>query len=66
MEARSCVRHAQEHKVRPGQVAQLPGHRPVHQKLLGLILSQGTHLGCGCVPKWGAYRRQLIAVSLSH
>ena len=42
-------------------------HHPVHQKVtgLGVIPSQGTYLGCGFRPHQGAYRRQLINVSLS-
>ena len=31
-------------------------------KFVGLIPSQGTGLGCGFGPQWGAYERQLINV----
>lgn len=32
-------------------MAQLAGHRPLHQKLAGLISGQGTHLGWGLYPR---------------
>ena len=28
-------------------------HRPIHQKVVGSIPSQGTHLGCGFDPRLG-------------
>ena len=29
-------------------------HHPKHQKVASLISSQGTYLGCGLSPHWGA------------
>ena len=37
----------------PGQVAQLVGVLFVHQKVVGLIPSQGTYLGHGFNPRLG-------------
>ena len=34
-------------------VAQLVGHPPVNRKVVGLIPSQGTYLGCGFDPRSG-------------
>ena len=39
-------------------------HHPIHQKVVGLIPSQGTYLGCR-FNGWGAYRRQPIDVSFT-
>ena len=39
---------------------------PVHQNIVGLMPSQGTHLGLGSIPTQGACGEQLITVSLSH
>ena len=51
-------------KDHPGQVVLLE-HCPLHQKVVGLIASQGTYLGCRFDP-WSVYRRQSINVSHSH
>ena len=40
-------------------------HRPTPQKVVGLIPSQGTYLGCGLSPWLGVYGRQPTDVSLS-
>lgn len=37
---------------------------PVHREVVGLIPSQGTHLGCGLNPWLGRVWRQLIDVSM--
>ena len=39
-------------------VAQLVGHHPEKQGVMGLIPSQGTCLGCGPGPQLGVYERQ--------
>ena len=46
-------------------VAQWTERRPVHQRVTGLIPSQGTCLGCGPGPQRGAHEKQpRIDVSL--
>ena len=46
-------------------VAQWIGHQTVKQRITSLIPSQGTCLGCGPGPQWGAHeRRPHIKVSL--
>ena len=47
-------------------MAQLVGHHPANQRVVGWIPSQGTFLGCGFGPGRGAYKRQLVNVSPSH
>ena len=47
-------------------VAQWAGHHPVNQQVMGLILSQGTCLGCRPGTGQGACERQMINVSLTH
>ena len=44
-------------------VAQWIEHRPVNQKVTGSIPSQGTCLGCGAGPQFGAHE---IDVSLTY
>ena len=44
--------------------AQLGEHCPVKWKVISLIPSQGTCLGCRPGPQFGVYERQLIDVSL--
>ena len=39
-------------------MAQWIEREPVNQKVAGLIPSQGTGLGCGPGPQWGAHERQ--------
>ena len=39
-------------------VAQWIEHRPLNQRVAGLISSQGTCLGCGPGPQLGALKRQ--------
>ena len=39
---------------------------PVCRKDMGSFPGQDTCIGCGFVPSWGTYERQLINVSLSH
>ena len=49
-------------------VAQWIEHRPVKQRVAGLIPSQGTCLGCGPGPRWGVCVRgnhTLMFLSLS-
>ena len=45
-------------------VVQLVGCHPANRKVVGLIPSQGTCLGCRFSPSWVVYKRQLIDVSL--
>ena len=46
-------------------VTQWIEHQPVNQRVASLIPSQGTCLGCGSGPQYGAHERQLhIDVSL--
>ena len=40
-------------------------YHPINWKIVSLIPSQGTYLGFGFGPRWGAYGRQPIDVSLS-
>ena len=48
-------------------VAQWIEHWPVNEMVAGSIPSQGTCLGCGPGPQWGAHERQPhIDVSLPH
>ena len=47
-------------------VAQWVGHHPADQRVTGSIPSQGTCLGCGPGPRWGAHGRQPIDVSRTH
>ena len=46
--------------------ARLIGHLSTKQKAASSVPSQGTCLGCGLVPSWGARKRQPVDVSLSH
>ena len=47
-------------------LAQWIEHQPINQRATGLILSQGTWLGCGPGPQWGPHKIQApIDVSLS-
>ena len=39
-------------------IAQWIEHQPVNQRVTGLILSQGTYLGCRPCPQWGVHERQ--------
>ena len=39
-------------------VAQWIGYQRVNQRVTGSIPSQGTCLGCGPGPQWGAHERQ--------
>ena len=39
-------------------VAQWTECQPVNQMVAGSIPSQGTCLGCGTGPQWGAHKRQ--------
>ena len=39
-------------------VAQWIEYQPVNQRVIGSIPSQGTSLGCGPGPQWGACERQ--------
>ena len=39
--------------IHPPQVAQLGEHRPIHQKVMGLISDRGAYLGCGFNPQSG-------------
>ena len=39
-------------------LAQWIEHRPMNQRVTGSIPSQGTLLGCGPGPQWGACERQ--------
>ena len=41
-------------------------HWPVNQEAAGLIPSQGTCVGCGAGPPFGACERQPIDVGISH
>ena len=47
-----------------GGAAQRIEHQPVNQRVAGLMLSQGTCLGCRLGPGMGMCNRQLIDVSL--
>ena len=47
-------------------VAQWIECQPANQKVTGLILSQGTCLGCGPGPQLGVCEKQLSDVSLTH
>ena len=52
----------------PGWVAQLVGVTPTHQRNCGLILSQGTYLGCGFDCRSGHLQEatnQCLSLSLS-
>ena len=40
-------------------------HRPIHQRAVGSVPSQGTYLGCGFNPWQGTYKRQLTGFSLT-
>ena len=44
-------------------VAQLVEHRPSKRKVASSIPGQGTCLGCGPGPQWGACERQPVFLS---
>ena len=47
-------------------VAQWIEHLPANRKVTGSIPNQGTCLGFGLGPSWGAREKQPIDVSLAH
>ena len=61
-----CMKHkSSQHSALAG-VAQWIEYWPANQRVISLIPSQGTCLGCGPGPQLGASEGQPIDVSLAH